>query len=307
MFEIFIKKTAISKRARKGWRRQIVIGVIQFGAKAGFGECALTLGKAYLNNRFFPRSDYDAAYWLYKAALLGRSEAQYLLGSLYLSGLPVEKISLEYQGIAWHRVRIPNFEEGIKWVKKATDQGHTQASGKLGDLLLNGPQKIRNTREGIRLLLFAAKNDLPSAKFSLGNFFIMTPTDDASMRRVAASYISRSASQNYPPAIYVKGLLLENGFGIARDRKSAAFCFKAASEFNIPEAMRKYATELITGEFFLRNILLAETVLRKSACSGDLESAKILSQYYAEGIFFHKNPIQASFWRHQAIFFKKQL
>ena len=65
-FKIFIGTVSESTNIRQGWQRRLITNVIKFGAKTGVAECSLTLGKAYLNNRIFPQSDYDAAYWLYK-------------------------------------------------------------------------------------------------------------------------------------------------------------------------------------------------------------------------------------------------
>ncbi|WP_215769010.1 tetratricopeptide repeat protein [Gluconobacter sp. P5B12] len=292
----------ISRFLRKHptWRRMLFLRVMKFGAYLGVDSCNIEIGSIYLNNCAFSWSRYDAAFWFYKSSLRGNKGSQYILGTLLCSGLPVGSLSLEYNPNFFSRDNTPNLPEGIKWLRYAAEQGHAAAAGKLGDLLLNGPPEIRSPVEGVQFLLAAAKQNIPAAQLSLGQWWVTNAVDDA-MRRVAASYVSLAADNGHPPAIYIKGIMLERGFGLLQDKAESVRCFQISSASNIPASQRKYAIELLKGKIVKRNAFKAETLLRKSARAGDYESAELLAYLYETGLAFHRSSTEASIWRTVAL------
>ena len=75
-----------------------------------------------------------------------------LVADIYYSGAVVER----------------DFSEGIKWYRKAAEQGHAQAQYNLGVLCERGEGVEKNLSEAFKCYLKAAKQGYAPSQFSLG-------------------------------------------------------------------------------------------------------------------------------------------
>lgn len=97
--------------------------------------------------------DYVEAYkWLAKAALQGKTKAQYHLGLMYYSG----------KGVA------QDYTEAIKWYRLAAEQGYASAQHNLGAMYFNGEGVVKDYTEAAKWFGKAAQQGHQGAKEALG-------------------------------------------------------------------------------------------------------------------------------------------
>ncbi len=109
-------------------------------AEKGDTEAQLILGKMYLSGHGVVTDTDQAIRWFKASAEKGNAEAQFFLGSIYL--LP-------------HR----NIAEGVKWLRLSADQGNKDAQYLLGKTYLKGDDALPRDPVQAELWLRLAATD----------------------------------------------------------------------------------------------------------------------------------------------------
>lgn len=106
-----------------------------------------------------PRNYGDAMRWYEKAAEAGNTEAQFLLGVQYESGVRAEIRT----GAA-----APEMDRAVAWYAKAAGQGHLRAQLRLADILFEGRGVARDPAAAARWYRAAADQGSGIAAYNLG-------------------------------------------------------------------------------------------------------------------------------------------
>jgi uncharacterized protein len=93
-----------------------------------------------------------AAFWFQKAAELGFTEAEFIMGVLADKGIGVQK-------------SVP---KSIEWYKKAIAKNHTKAQFNLGLILYEGFGVTKDPTQAVDLFQKAAQQGEPQAQYRLG-------------------------------------------------------------------------------------------------------------------------------------------
>ena len=148
-------------------------------AEQGNSEAQLILGKMYMMGQGVPKDSDQAIKWLKAAAVQGNADAQFFLGSIYL--LPQKDIG-----------------EGLKWLRLSAEQGMQDAQYLLGKSYMTGAKELpRDPVQGDMWLRLAAnenkefyQDELHAAETQ------MTPDQIAKGKELAAAWKPRSASSS---------------------------------------------------------------------------------------------------------------
>jgi uncharacterized protein len=112
-------------------------------AEKGNSEAQVLLGRMYLTGRGIPKDPDTALKWFKAAAAQGNADGEFLLGSMYL---------LPHSDTA----------EGLRWVRLAAEQGNQDAQLLLGKTYMDGLLELpRDPIQGEMWLRLAAKDNLP--------------------------------------------------------------------------------------------------------------------------------------------------
>ena len=110
-------------------------------AEHGNSDAQLILGKMYMMGQGVPKDSEQASKWFKAAAVQGNADAQFFLGSMYL--LPQKDIG-----------------EGLKWLRLSAEQGMQDAQLLLGKAYMEGSKELpRDPVQGDMWLRLAAKDN----------------------------------------------------------------------------------------------------------------------------------------------------
>ncbi len=162
-------------------------------AKRGDREAQYIAGGMYFRGMGTEPNYARAFQLLHGAALKGKStpESQKLLGEFFLIGHTVPQ----------------NYEEALKWYKKAANNGDREAQSELGYLYFAGRGIEQNFKKAFFWTEKAARQGLAVAQYSLGiMWYSGNGVDDADLIN-AYAWLSVAAANNYPDAIVVQNFL----------------------------------------------------------------------------------------------------
>ena len=193
--------------------------------------------------------------WL-PLALNGQSEAQYKVGMMNLYGIG---------GAA------KDVELGVDWLRKAAEQGYSEASTELGVfyLGLNEPSSdTRSAADGQRWLERAAEANNARAQLLLGGLYARgrfgVPHDDTA----AANWYRRAAEQGRADAQHLLGLMYRDGAGVERDATQAVAWYRKAAAQGNADAQYDLGAAYANGSGVPRNVTVASAWMRISARRG---------------------------------------
>ena len=173
-----------------------------------------------------------AARWMMKAltemAENGDSRGDYLLAREYMSG------------------RCFNRSEkiAVKYLKKAANQGNTDAMLELGDIGLSGNENFSN-EDGIAMIRKAAEAGDPEGQYKLGYLYLdgVLKEKDEESHSEGIKWVLASANQNYASAQALTGLLYENSG--EEGYVQAEEWYRKAAEQNLPDGQYMLACFLL--------------------------------------------------------------
>ena len=103
-----------------------------------------------------------------------------------------------------------------------------------------------------------------------------------------------------PAAMNAMGVMLDNGYGVAKDLRAAAEHYRKSAEKGHPEGQYNWATMLLAGAGVAKDERKAAEWYRKSADQGDAGAQRKLGLLYASGRGLAKDQAQAVAWLRKA-------
>ncbi|MBW2737830.1 MAG: sel1 repeat family protein [Deltaproteobacteria bacterium] len=123
--------------------------------------------KQRFSGKGVPKNLKEAVTWYQKAAEQGHAGAQYNLAAAYTSGQGVKKdakLSLKWMVSAAER----GHQSAVNFFLKGAEKGNAAAQHQLGGMYLNGKGVPKNTDEGLKWYKKAAEQGYPNSHAFLG-------------------------------------------------------------------------------------------------------------------------------------------
>ena len=173
----------------------------QSSAIQGYSKAQCRLGFFYKKGFGIERNNEKAALWYHKAAEQGLAEAQYSYGIYCELGHGVEKektIVYDYMDdTEGQEIKAKNEANGIKWIRKAAEQGLIEACRSLGLSYSLGKGVKQDRKESIKWFCKAAEQGDAKAQCYLGSTYGFGRDDVESNMKKAVEWYRKAAEQGY--------------------------------------------------------------------------------------------------------------
>ena len=230
-------------------------------AKAGIADAEYRIARCYLQGSSVPPSRAEATRWLERAATHGSIEGQVLLAALYLQGLVVELSGDPTEGgralFDEETTTDPDFETAAKWSRLAAMAGSAEAQALLGYVLTCGPEPIRDLGEAHRWYERSAAAGCPQGHLGYALSLARVANKESGLGQVV-EHLRRAAAAELGSAIYLLGVLTEQGRGVAKDPARAAELFRDAAEKGHRAAQVSWGLKLIEGRDVEQDLVAGE-------------------------------------------------
>jgi len=224
-----------------------------------FGKQTIKIAKGH-----FQQGKYEEAIESLKELLeIGNSEAQCLLGVIYLSS---ENDSVK----------------AADWLEKAALQGHSDAQYFLGSLSVQEGVK-QDIKKAMYWLEKAAEQNNPAAQFLIGLIYYKGSEIQQKNYEKALDWFVKSATQNNVSAQYQLGVMYFSGLGTPQNYLKAEEFFKKAALQGDLEAQFDLGLMLMNGEGVKMDYTQAAGWIKKSAEQGKVEAQSFLGRIYLNG------------------------
>ncbi|MGS0647060.1 tetratricopeptide repeat protein [Komagataeibacter melomenusus] len=253
-------------------------------AQDGMVAAQYQVARAYLEGCGVPRSPAEGVRWMHRAATAGHAEACFAMALMLLVDPPDGRgadgllpACLPAGIECW-----PDPVAATGWAERAARLGLPDAQALYGYLLACGPESLRDEQAARFWCARAAQAGCPQGDLGLAVAHLAAQAPGTDPDAVAA--LNRAAESGLPTAQYMLGLLHERGWGMARDTGQAALWYGRAAGQGVRPAQARYGALLLQDrEDAPRNMLMAETWLRRAALGGDREAAALLGDLHARG------------------------
>ena len=241
------------------WRNRLinVCVIVEFGlAVAGVSVTSLKAADFSTGSQAYNRGDYHGALAHWRSlADQGDRRAQYNLGVMYERGHGVEQdsqqASLLWQqaatsGLVWaqHNLGLalvsnvannPNYDAGIRWLIKASDQEFAPSQYALAEIYAYGLGVERNLARAVGLYQAAARQGFAEAQYRLGRLY--RDGDGVKMNLpVAIKWLELAAQNGNPAAQNSLGRQYADGVGVKQDDIEALKWISLSASQNNSEA-----------------------------------------------------------------------
>ena len=191
-------------------------------------------------------------------------EAMADLADCYLYGVDTEK----------------NKAEGIKWLHKAADAGHTMSAADLGHEYCDGDGTMvdRNQTLGEKYLTIAAQNGVTEAQERLALlYYLHGKYSDALV------WARKAAVENSPLGLWMIGKCFLEGLGVEQDETEGIKWMEGAAELGDSSAQWHIALAYYKGTVLPKNYTKMFEYLKKSAGQGNNMGTLLLGKCYLNG------------------------
>ena len=120
-------------------------------------------------------------------------------------------------------------EEAVKWYRKAAEQGLAEAQNSLGDCYYNGDGVSKNYEEGVKWYRKAAEQGDAVAQFNLGYRYYCGKGVEED-KEEGVKWYRKAAEQGNAYAQYCLGLCYYCGVGVSKNDEEAVKWFRKAAE-----------------------------------------------------------------------------
>ena len=210
----------------------------------------------------------------------GDAEAQYAIGSLFLTGEGVPQDS----SIAY------------KYILAAAEQGLIDAQHDLASMYKIGDGVGQSIQEALKWYTAAATQGELDSQFILGSYY---RTGDEGVQRdfsLAFQWFAKAAENGDADSQYQLGCMYVSGEGVPENPSEGAKWLKAAADQGNSDAQWMYAICLKDGAGVNKNEPLALQYFTKSAEQGNAEGQFNLGCLLRDGIGCQPNLVQAMQW-----------
>lgn len=270
-------------------------------ARAGLAEAEYRVARCYLEGAGVPANRAEGARWLRRAAANGWTDAQVLLATLCVHGMVDARNG---EGGAPQGSRLfaaaaastaPDFETALKWARLAADSGSPTGQAILGYILTYGPEDMRDLDAAHGLYQRSAAAGCPEGCLGYAISLARSATG-AEAHREVADLLRRAAEAGLATAIYLLGVLTEQGLGVRRDPAVALQLFCHAAERGHRTAQTRWGLALVAGRDVPRDMVQGETWLRRAAHAGDADAAAAVGDLCIRNGMLPPNYAEAATW-----------
>lgn len=193
--------------------------------------------------------------WYVKAANLGHSGAQYMLGYMYSNG---EGVKQDYiKAIEWYKKAANqgnkyaqfnlgkiyeegsgvnlNYIEASKWYSKGVEQGEDHAQNSLGNFYRDGLGVKTDKKKAASLYQKSAEQGNEYAQKNLGEMYLFGEGVTKDYNKALDLFL-KSANQGNGDAQYYLGQMYEKALGVEKNYKKAAEWYKKSADQGVEEA-----------------------------------------------------------------------
>ena len=283
---------------------------------AGSSGAAFRIAELYVKGEGVQRNLAEAVKWYRRAAECDHPRAQFRLGQVLLNGAQGGGVTKWYGSasacdseLAQRNAEalfpsgfevLPNPDEALRWLDEAARNGEREADGVVGAVYLDGRVRPRDFALARQRLEAAAGAGVASAQFHLGDMLFRglgQPSDPAA----AADWYERAAGQGHVRGCVAIGSLLVTAQGRPRDKAAAGAWFeKAAEAERCAGALPRCGIMRLSGDGLPRNIIRAESYLRRAAKKDDLPAILALAEFYSRGAHVEPDLREAYVWYRKA-------
>ena len=247
----------------------------------------------------------------------GDTDAQYFLGTLYLSILEDGK----------------NRQKAVYWLQKAVEGGNVAAQLKLGIMYSFGVDIPKDEKKAVSLVMQSAEQGFPMAQFLLScgyseheedrqkylrikpqinedvrYFFDMILSLSSSMRKEgivpdsqkAISWLQKAADQGFVLAQDALANKYAKGIDVERDDAKAAYGLEKVAQQGSPYAQSQLANQYANGQGVPRDFAKAVYWDQKAADQNDVYAQANLGTAYYYGRGVTQNYEKAAYWYRKA-------
>ncbi len=214
------------------------------------------------------------------SAMQGDVVSQYLLGTMYIQGIWVDKDAIK----------------AAKWFEKAADGGNANAQYELGTMLLRGEGGLsKDEGRAVAWLQASAEQGNASAQQTLG-LLLLDGSHVSKDVPKAASLLQKAAAQGRTDAMMMLGFLFADGEGVPVDIAKAESLWTSAAEKGGDE----YA--YILGWIYAQGTTVASSSARAvqwwklAAANGHSRAQQMLGMNYGNGEGVPQDSVLAHAW-----------
>jgi len=255
---------------------------IAAAARDGFPAAQTRLALCYLHGLGVPHSLTEARHWLERAAEAHHAAAQTWLATLALNG-----ISGPYRRglFAEPEAGAPDYVLAASLARRAANAGSPEARALLATILSIAPATTDTRDEADALFRQSAEAGWPMGQLGHAMTLLRVGTPDAVQK--ARDLLSAAACSGLPTAHFLlgaiaeSGAMAESGAESGADTAAAVPHYRTAAEHGHTAAKTRLGLALLTGRGTGRNLVEAETWLRRAALDGDALAAAVLGDFHA--------------------------
>ena len=234
---------------------------------SSFYEKGLVVDKDMEKAKTLCQEAYD---WYYEQAVTENSdEAQFRLGCIYDSGLPLIGIDQDYV-------------QAAEWYEKAAQNGMDAAQNNLGNMYIHGVGVAQNYEKAVYWFTKAAEKRNMEAMNNLGNCYYWGHGVEQDYGK-AAEYHSKAANLGYANSQEVLGELYFDGKGVEQNYTQAAYWFKEGCENGERTAFGPLGDCYREGLGVEKDERMAFELYQTGAQMEDLQSKVALAECLIEG------------------------
>lgn len=147
--------------------------------------------------------------------------AQYYLGIMYENGRGTSK----------------NYDNALKWYRKAADKGYAKAQNNMGGMYYEGRGVAKDYKTAYNWYKKAAEQGDETAQSNLGIMYFNGQGVNKDYNE-AASWFHKAAEQGEVRAQNNLGFMYEYGYGVDKDLKEALYWYQMAAQQGHPNAQK---------------------------------------------------------------------
>ncbi len=270
--------------------------------RAGFAEAEYRIGCCYIEGAGVPPCRSEGIRWLRRAAHRGHIEAQALLAAIYLRGA-AEELTADPPAadrlFGTVEVGSPDYVAAMRWARMAAEGGSGEAQALLAFILASGPAEMRDLDQADLWYGRSAGTGCPQGLVGHALALARKGGGEGEQREVVV-YLRRAAEAELPAALYLLGVVSEQGLGVARDEVAAAEFYRRAAQKGHRPSQLRWGLALLRGAGVDANPAEGETWLRRAALAGDPEAAALVGNIYATGGKLPPNYAEVANWFRRA-------
>jgi hypothetical protein len=225
-------------------------------------------------------------FWRLRAATLGATEAQYLMGAAFRDGDGVEK----------------NTDSSLLWLRKAAAKNHPSALYDLALYYLRSKTNGLDRLQSATYMMQAAKGGHRDAQYWYAMSLLRGETG-AQDCETGKQWLEKAAENNVPHAefamyhsCYVGAPLAPGCAALQKDIPQALDWLRRASSHGDPQAQATMAVMMIRGTEMAQNKYEAERLLRSAAKRGFPNAQNDLGYAILDGDTQSRDLVEAGMW-----------